>query len=125
MWNLDGCGNSGPLSQAATALTDIAKVKSGANSGGMIQGMVNGPNFVRQNPSTGIHVDAKGASGLFHAVTNETGEFHINVPVGKYIVSVNEPGLGYRPLEFTYEDPDAVQIQSGGCAQVQFVDSQP
>jgi hypothetical protein len=122
MWGLDGCGNSGPLSKAATALADIAKVKSGTNGGGMIQGVVNGPNFVRQNPSSGIHVDARGASGLFHAVTNEKGEFRINVPAGKYAVSVNEPGLNYRPFEFTYEDPDNLQIQPGGCGQVQFVD---
>jgi hypothetical protein len=122
MWSLDGCGNSGPLSKAAAALADIAKVKSGTNGGGMIHGVVNGPNFVRQNPSSGIHVDAKGAGGLFHAVTNEKGEFQINVPAGKYVVSVNEPGLSYRPFEFTYEDPDNLQIQPGGCGQVQFVD---
>ena len=118
----DGCGNSGPLSKAATALADIAKAKSGTNGGGVIQGVVNGPNFVRQNPSSGIHVDAKGSGVVFHAVTNEKGEFQINVPVGKYVVSVNEPGLSYRPFEFTYEDPDDLQIQPGGCAQVQFVD---
>ena len=28
----------------------------------------------------------------------------------------------FRPFELTYEDPDAVQVQPGGCAQVQFVD---
>jgi hypothetical protein len=122
MWNLDGCGNSGPLSKAATALADIAKVRSGTNDGGMIQGVVNGPNFVRPNPSSGIHVDAKGASGVFHTVTNEKGEFQINVPAGKYVVSVNEPGLSYGPFDFTYEDPDDLQIQPGGCGQVQFVD---
>jgi hypothetical protein len=48
----------------------------------------------------------------------------MNVPAGRYVVSVNEPGLSFRPFEFTYEDPDAVQIQPGSCAQVQFVDSQ-
>jgi hypothetical protein len=122
MWSLDGCGNSGPVSKAATALADIAKVKSGTSSVGMIQGVVNGPNFERQNPSSGIHVDAEGVNGLFYAVTNNKGEFQINVPAGKYVVSVNEPGLSYRPFEFSYEDPDNLQIQPGDCGQVQFVD---
>jgi hypothetical protein len=124
MWALDGCGNSGPLSKAAVALVDIAKVNAGPNGGGMIQGVVNGPHFATTQPSSGMHVKAKGASGLFSAVTNQLGEFRINVPAGRYVVRVNEPGLSFRPFEFSYEDPDAVQIQPGGCAQVQFVDSQ-
>jgi hypothetical protein len=124
MWALDGCGNSGPVSNAAEALAEIAKVKASVSGGGMIQGVVNGPHFAATQPSSGMHVAAKGASGLFSAVTNKDGEFRMDVPAGRYVVSVNEPGLSFRPFEFTYEDPDALQIQPGGCAQVQFVDSQ-
>jgi hypothetical protein len=32
-----------------------------------------------------------------------------------YVISVNDPGLSFRPFEFTYEDPDALQIEPGGC----------
>lgn len=123
-WSLDGCGNSGPLSKAAIALADIAKLKGAKNGGGMIQGVVNGPNFAATQPSSGMHVVAKSASGSFNAVTNKDGEFRMNVPAGRYVVNVNEPGLSFRPFEFTYESPDALQIQPGGCGQVQFVDSQ-
>src|SRR5260370_24043777 len=32
-----------------------------------------------------------------------------------YVISVNDPGLRFRPFEFTYEDPDALHIEPGGC----------
>ena len=28
---------------------------------------------------------------------------------------MHDPGLRFRPFEFTYEDPDALQIEPGGC----------
>ena len=28
-----------------------------------------------------------------------------------YVISVNDPGLSFRPFEFTYEGPDALQIE--------------
>jgi len=124
MWALDGCGNSGPLSKAAAALADIAKVKASTSGDAMIQGVVNGPDFAATQPSSGLRVTARSAAGLFNAVTDKDGEFRMSVPAGRYVVSVNESSLSFRPYEFSYEDPEALEIQPGGCAQVQFVDSQ-
>jgi hypothetical protein len=52
----------------------------------------------------------------------------MKVPAGQYAVRViDEEDVIYPTAEFSYEDPQKVQIECGGCAQVQFtqVDRQP
>jgi hypothetical protein len=116
-WKLDGCGNSGPLRKARRALSVIAAIKA-AKGSGVIQGVVSDVTLSSLIP--GVQVEAAGASGHYKATTNKNGEFRMKVPVGQYAVRVVDKEDTYVKAEFSYDDPQKVQIECGGCAQVQF-----
>ena len=116
-WELDGCGNSGPLDRANAALSEIAAIKA-ARGGGVIHGVVS--EQALSDPIAGIHVEAEGPSGRYTATTNEKGEFELKVPAGRYAVVATEDGSLFGTADISYEDPLGVQIEPGGCAQVQF-----
>jgi len=116
-WELDGCGNSGPLSKAGMALAQIAEIKK-ARGGGVIHGVIRGETF--STTISGVHVEARGTTGLYTATTNDNGEFQLNVPAGRYVVRVlDERGITFNTADFSYEDPRNIRIEPGGCAQVQ------
>lgn len=115
-WALDGCGNSGPLSKAAMALSEIAEIKK-ARGSGVIHGVVS--EQALSTPVAGVHVEAWGPMGRYAATTNEKGEFQINVPAGRYIVGAVESG--FNAADISYEHLRDIQIDPGGCAQVQLV----
>jgi hypothetical protein len=118
-WELDGCGNSGALSEARAALSEIAKIKA-ARGGGVIHGVVSEHAF--SPPIPGVHVEAQGATGRFTATTNEKGEFQMNVPAGLYVLRVAQnDGFAFNSADISYEDPRSIRIEPGGCAQVQFI----
>jgi hypothetical protein len=117
-WQFDGCGNSGPLGDATAALSQIDAIKA-AQGGGMIQGMVSQQALTA--PISGVHVEAAGDAGDFATNTNPKGEFHLHVPVGRYILHVVSSGLSFKKADLSYEDPSDIVIEPGGCAQVQFV----
>ena len=117
-WELDGCGNSGPLSEAKNALHEIASIKA-ARSGGIIHGVVS--EQALSTPIAGVHIEAHGATGHYAATTNEKGEFQLNVPAGRYIVRAAKDGSSFDAADISYEDPRNIRIEPGGCAQVQFV----
>lgn len=121
-WALDGCGNSGPLRQATSALAEIGKVKAGGDSG-VIQGLTTGKALTDAIP--GIHVEAQGAKGRFTAIADGNGKFRIHVPIGQYRVRVVEPGRSFVPADLEYEVPNKINVEPGGCAQVQFVEPGP
>src|SRR6266849_3157429 len=81
-WELDGCGNSGPLSGADMALSEIAAIKA-ARGGGVIHGVVRGSEQVPATTIPGVRVEAQGTTGRYASTTNEKGEFQINVPAGR------------------------------------------
>jgi hypothetical protein len=116
VWELDGCGNSGPLSKADMAFSEIAAIKA-ARGGGVINGVVS--EQALSNPIPGVHVEALGATGRYAATTNEKGEFQLNVPTGRYVIRATGDGFAFRRADISYEDPRNVQIEQGGCAQVQ------
>lgn len=115
-WVLDGCGNSGPLSKADMALSEIAAIKA-ARGGGVIHGVVSEQEV--SNPIPGVHVEARGTTGRYAATTNEKGEFQLIVPSGRYVIRATWNGFAFRRADISYEDPRNVQIEQGGCAQVQ------
>ncbi len=54
------------------------------------------------NPSN-IKVTATGPGGeIFTTITDQDGNFHLNLPAGEYVVSLNEAAFGeqFRPLQF-------------------------
>jgi hypothetical protein len=116
IWELDGCGNSGPITRRRAALSAVRAIQKTRDS--MIQGVVGG----RGQPLfSGLHVEAMGASGRFTAITDKNGEFRMRVPPGRYRVNVVEAGRYFDdlPLGLTYSDIDD-PLEAGGCAQVQF-----
>jgi hypothetical protein len=117
-WELDGCGNSGPVSDAKVALQEIAAIQT-SHGGGIIHGAI-----VQQalsTPVSDVRVEARGTNGHYSATTNSKGEFEIRVPVGRYAVRATKAGFSFTTADFSYENPDKVRIESGGCAQVQLV----
>jgi hypothetical protein len=118
-WGLDGCGNSGPLGKSKAALSEIEAIKA-AHDGGVIYGVVS--NQTLSIPINGIHVGAQGDGGKYAATTNEKGEFQMNVPAGQYSVRVVESGISFNEADISYVDPSRVQIEPGGCAQIQFAE---
>ncbi|MBZ5641846.1 MAG: carboxypeptidase-like regulatory domain-containing protein [Acidobacteriia bacterium] len=116
-WALDGCGNSSPLSEAKMALSEIALIKA-AHRGGVIHGAVS--EQALSTPIAGVHVEAQGTGGRYTATTNDKGEFQLKVPAGRYIVLANKEGSTFDTAFISYEDPRNIQIEPGGCAQVQF-----
>jgi hypothetical protein len=118
-WELDGCGNSGPLSEAKLALSEIATIKA-ARGGGVIHGVVRDSEELPFTVIPGVRVEAQGATGRYSATTNEKGEFQMDVPAGKYTVHAVGNGLFFDRALFSYEDPSNIHIEPGGCAQVEF-----
>jgi hypothetical protein len=120
-WELDGCGNSGPLSKADTTLSEIAAIKT-AHGGGVIQGVVSTDAF--SVPIPGVHIEAKGAKGIYKVTTNEKGAFQLSVPAGRYVVRASKDGSAFETYFLSYENPRNIRIESGGCAQIQFVEAE-
>jgi hypothetical protein len=117
-WELDGCGNSGPLDHAKMALDAIAKLKN-RHGDGFIEGLVS--RKALSTPIPGVRVEARNASGTYTAVTNGNGEFEIKVFPGRYAVYAIKAGLSFKGADIGYTDPSNVRIEPGGCAQVQLV----
>ena len=120
-WELDGCGNSGPLSAAKITLSQIAAVKT-ARGGGVIHGQVRGSEALPATPIPGVRVEASGTTSRYSAMTNEKGEFEIKVPAGQYVVRATRSGMTFDKADFSYEDPRRVRIEPGGCAQIELAE---
>ncbi len=118
MWELDGCGNSGPLSNAKAVLAQINAIQ-GRHDKGAIHGMVSWEALSAFIP--GVRVEARGTDRRYTATTNAKGEFQMEVPAGRYTLRAIATGFSFHTADFSYEDPHNVRIEPGGCAQVQFV----
>ena len=122
-WELDGCGNSGPLDKANVALSEIAAIKT-ARGGGVIHGVVRGSEQLPEVTISGVHVEAQGPTGRYVATTNEKGEFRMDVPVGRYAVRVIDQSRTFEAALFSYEAPGKIQIEPGGCAQIELAEGE-
>jgi len=118
-WELDGCGNSGPLDTAKAALSEIETIKV-AHDGGVIYGTVS--QQALSVPIPGVHIEIQGGDVHYAATSNEKGEFQKNVPAGRYSVRAVERGVSFAKADISYDDPAGIQIEPGGCAQIQFVE---
>jgi len=115
-WELDGCGNSGPLAGAKNALDEIETVRKRSGDG-TIHGLVS--EQALSIPLSGVRVEARGTNGVYTAVTDEKGRFEIKVPPGSYVVHASKAGLSFGPADLTYENPERLLIEPGGCVQIQ------
>jgi hypothetical protein len=116
-WWLDGCGNSGPLDRSQSVLARIRHIKADHSNTGVIEGTVG---TEQETTTPGAKVTATGKQGRFTARINFDGRFRMRVPTGRYEVRVSDPEYSFGGNLFSYEDPTGVQIESGGCAQLQF-----
>jgi hypothetical protein len=118
-WALDGCGNSGLLSQAKAALSEISLIQSRHDEFGLIHGMVS--RQALSVPEPGVRVEALGGGRHYAARTNEKGEFQIRVPAGRYMVRGADTGFRIGAADLSYENPRKLQVEPGGCVQIQLV----
>jgi phosphatidate phosphatase APP1 len=116
-WELDGCGNSGPVSGAKAVLEQIAVIQAHHDESGVIHGEVSEQALSDAVP--GVHVEARGTNGLYTATTNAKGEFEIKVPAGRYTVRATAAGRSFDAADLSYENPRDLHIEAGGCAQIQ------
>jgi len=68
---------------------------------------------------SGIHVEARGIEEHYAATTDEKGQFEIRVPTGRYNLRVVNDGRYFGTYDVSYEDADDIEIEPGGCAQIQ------
>ena len=113
-WWLYGCGNSAPLKEAGFALRAIEAMK--ARRGGLIDGLVHS-NYSTDSVE-GIYVQIRGENRDYTAITDENGEFRLHVPAGTYDVHPNHKGWSFSRSIDGFEDPSALKIEDGGCAQI-------
>lgn len=119
-WLIDGCGNSAPLIKASSVLTKIQAI-SREQKKGVISGMVGTDSWTTGVP--GAVVKISGSDYDSETKTNAKGRFIQKVPVGIYTVTAAKDGTPISAEPFSYENPARVVIAPGGCAQVQFTDS--
>jgi hypothetical protein len=121
-WALDGCGNSGPLGHAKAVLAQIDAIHA-HHDGGVVHGVVS--EQALSVPIPGVRVEARGTNRRYTATTNGKGEFQMEVPVGRYTVRAIRAGFSFHTADLSYEDPDNVRIEPGGCVQVQLAAGEP
>jgi hypothetical protein len=116
-WELDGCGNSGSLTEARETLSRVLQLRT-AHGDGMIYGMVGEEAYT--NGIAGVRVEASGSAGHFETVTGRSGRFGLKVPPGHYVVRATQKDIAFEMFFLSYSDPDDVTIEPGGCVQIQF-----
>jgi hypothetical protein len=119
-WMIDGCGNSGPSESTKSALQQIEAIDPAANQA-LIQGVV--WDFATPGPVAGVKIEARGPDGTNTAETKDDGRFVIRVVPGRYQVWAFSPGKTFVAKDISYEHPDNVVLESGSCAQIQFVEA--
>jgi len=115
MWTLDGCGNSARLDHAKSTLLAIAAARH--RKGGLIQGLVFDPGG---SPVMGIAIEIRSPSLSYRVITDRKGEFNAHVNAGRFSVVPVREGWSFEKDDASYEDPNDINIEDGGAAQVQF-----
>jgi len=113
-WELDGCGNSRPVEEAAAVLQEIDRIKGAGNADG---GEISGEVWF----DPGVTVIAQGSGGTFRTRSGRGGRFKIRVPAGVYSVRAVQRETPFEADDFSYEDPRRVRLVNGGCVQIRFV----
>lgn len=115
-WTADGCGNSGEVSKVAKALSEIQRMSALRDA--LITGQVE-----LAAPSAHAKVVAVRESDgkQFETQTRNDGRFALTVPSGKYAVKVTAGEKEFVTSWLSYEHAESVNLERGGCAQIQFV----
>ena len=117
-WSLDGCGNSGLLANAKLTLRQIRAIQAGRGAG-VIHGIV--AEQTSEVSVSGLRIEVRGGHANYIGTTDATGHFELKVPPGKYTILPANNAVSLHTADFSYENPDNLQVQPGGCVQVQLV----
>jgi hypothetical protein len=115
-YDLDGCGNSAPMSSASKTLNEIAALQNqkdaliDASVGGDSDFWQGGPVVIVAERTDGKRITAK---------TKRNGHARFHVPPGVYRV-FPLPKKDFELALFSYDDPRHVTAVDGSCAQVVF-----
>lgn len=109
-WVIDGCGNSGPMSQSGKVLAQIKSIDT-SSPFGVVYGMAD---------TSDVLVKAVGDGQTFSTKSDQMGRLTLRLPIGKYTLSAARRGWSFAPEPFGYESPRDLNITSGYCAQIQF-----
>lgn len=116
--NIGCCGNSGFLGDSDWAIRQIEEIKK-TKSGGEIAGRMG---WAESPEFRGTRILAIGKAHTYETKVDLNGWFHMKVPEGVYQVRANAPNGGYYPaFDLTYDNPDHIVVQPGGCPQMQFM----
>ena len=107
----DSCGNSVPLSVAASTITEIRKLPT--RHGGLLYGQM-------IDSDDGVRIVATGPGGKYSTVSGSDGKFSIPVPPGIYAVTATKPGHTYVDFDLAYKHSKAVTVPDGGSAGLAF-----
>ena len=113
-WELDGCGNSSPMSKADKVLKEIARIRSGKTREFIVG------DFSSTETLPPLTVKIEGEGKTYTVLTDNKNAFSIRVPPGSYVVTVSHPGWQFEKDRVSYDDPAKITIEAGRCAQVQF-----
>jgi len=117
-WTADGCGNSGELSKAAKAVAEIQRISLLQDA--LITGEVGLTTPVEHATVVAVR---KNDGRRFETQTRDDGRFTLTVPMGDYSVNVTAGEKDFVTDSLSYERAEAVRLERGGCAQIQFVAS--
>jgi hypothetical protein len=115
LWTADGCGHSGEVSKRPKTLQEIERVRS------LQSALITGVVYLPEEISAATAVAIRKKDGKRYESRARGGAFSIEVPPGEYSVSVNLAGKSFVRHWLSYEDPDLVKLEKGGCAQIAFV----
>lgn len=113
-WELDGCGNSAPMSNAKKVLDEIARIKAGKGRES-IEGSIASEESLPER----VLVKVEGA-GKTHTVAVENREFKVRMEPGSFVATPLSTGWRFEKDDFSYDDPRRIRLASGQCAQIQF-----
>jgi len=112
------CGNSDFLEKSGNAIRQIEEIKQ-AKLGGEIAGRIG---WGDSSDFEGVRIVAIGKNHTYVTRTDSKGWFKMRVRVGVY--KVETPDRDFWPFDLTYDDPNHVVVQPGGCPQMQFMPTQ-
>jgi hypothetical protein len=115
---IDSCGNSALLSDAADSLGRLEKLAR-AESPTEIEGWV-----VAETSGidvSGVRVSIRGRSKVYGATTDKEGWFQFRVPPGSYKTDFTSRGYYLNGGDEFWYDPEHFLVHEGECASLQFV----
>jgi hypothetical protein len=115
---VDGCGNSALLSEAADALTRLKNLRAGKQPS-EIEGWI--AEETRGIDVSGVLVTVKSQSKSYTTVTDKDGWFHFPAPPGRYKLDLSSKEYYLNDGDDFWYKPEGFVLHAGECASLQVV----